>query len=423
MYGAITGSEWGKQSDSFSSDKFHDDTLEYLERIACENHPILERIRRREWDVEQLAKDYPARAEDVPEEDRRPTMITLADSLKEEYEENGDNSEWAQKLHVAINWKENSDEIETLREELLDAEKAKSDLRWPKTDKEKGLYYQNRQKDRQKVSSLRWAIRRTIAQDEYGNWPEDWNKDYDFREEFEAFLSNITSARQCFRERLWPDEEIRELVQKYLENPLWHLPQITNFLLVDLIDSDLIMVERDFYFGLFVPSIASEIVGPNSIFMPYLSPLHTVSPCLSKKAKKERWKWRTKKFTIGLGLIYILIGFWDGEKITDLLVNRGFPSWIFKVIWVITMLVFVLPPITSILTEERNKRRIGYASIFKQAHNLLNIRWDIYSGAYDAKTCIERLKKLDDQDLHISSLIYPLLELQLNSERESLPQR
>ena len=69
--------------------------------------------------------------------------------------------------------------------------------------------------------------------------------------------------------------------------------------------------------------------------------------------------------------------------------------------------------------EERRKRGKEYKSLYNQAHNLLNIRWDIYSGTYDARTCIERLKKLDDQDLHISSLIYPLLELQLSNSDAS----
>lgn len=39
MYGEITGSEWGKQSDEFRSDEFRDDTLKYLERIARESQP------------------------------------------------------------------------------------------------------------------------------------------------------------------------------------------------------------------------------------------------------------------------------------------------------------------------------------------------------------------------------------------------
>ncbi len=64
MYGKISGSGWGEQSE-FSSKQFYDDTLDFLEKIALENHPILYRIRCRECDVERLAKDYPAREEDI----------------------------------------------------------------------------------------------------------------------------------------------------------------------------------------------------------------------------------------------------------------------------------------------------------------------------------------------------------------------
>ena len=420
MYGAIFGSEWGEQSDNFRSDKFHDDTLEYLEKTARENNPILQRIRRREWDVERLAKDYPAREENILEDDRSPFNRTLENMLKKAVEENEADSEYAQKLRAAMNWQENFDEIEKLREELWAAKKVKADSKWWKNDEEKGLYHQNRQKVFETENSLEWAIKKTIASDEFGNWYEDWDKDYDFREEYETFLSNITSARKHFREELFLNQETPELVQKYLENPLWHLPQITNFLLVDLIDSDLIMLERDFYFGLFVPYIANEIEGLHSTYMPSLAPFHNITPCLAPKAKKARIKRRLKQFWIGVGLIYILRGSWEGKMITDLLINEGVPSWIFSVIWPIAGYLILLP-IMNIVLEYINKRKIKYNSIYNQALNLLNIRWDIYSGTYDAKTCIERLKKLDDQDLHISSLVYPLLELQPKF-RESLPQ-
>ena len=414
MYGPISGSEWGEQSDNFRSDKFRDDTLEYLERTARENNPILQRIRRREWDVEWLAKNNPAREEDILEEDRSPFNTTLADMLKKAVKENGADSEYAQKLRAAMNWKENFDEIEKLREELWAAKKVKGGSKWWKNDEEKGLYYQNRQKVFETENSLEWAIRGTMTRDEWGSWYEDWDEDYDFRKEFESFLGDITFARRHLREEL-DGYNTNELVQKYLENPLWHLPEITNFLLVDLIDSDLIMLERDFYFGLFDSSIANEILGLGATFMPSLN--MAASPCLSPKAKSKRRKWRSKKFTIGLGLIYVLIGSWEGEKITDLLVNQGFPSWIFTVIWAVAGYL-ILPPIMNIVLEYINKRKIKYNSIYNQAHNLLNIRWDIYSGTYDAKTCIERLKKLDDQDLHISSLVYPLLGLQVNTREK-----
>lgn len=404
MYGKISGSGWGEQSE-FRSHKFYDDTLDSLEKIARENHPILCRIRRHEWDVEGLAADFLANNK------------SLESMLEKECEENGEDSKRAQELRTKMNRLESANEIKRLRDEYNEASKAYSAVRYPKTEEEEQLYCLNRQKHFSAVHALRSAIKSAVARHEWG-WYEDWDKDYDFRDDFEAFLSDIVSARQNFRKDLFRNDETPELVQKYLENPLWHLPQITNFLLVDLIDSDLIMLEGDFYFGLFAPKITNEIESLFSEYIPSAAPMHNVSPNLSPKAKAARRNRRLKTFLIGSGLSYILIGSsLEGERITDLLINEGVPSWIFES-WMFAVILLiasslVLRPILDIVWEYINKRRIRYHSIYNQAHNLLNIRWDICSGTYDAKTCIERLKQLDNQDLHISSLIYPLLELQL----------
>ena len=142
---------WGEQSE-FSSDEFHEDTLKDLERFARDNHPILDRIRRREWEVERLAKDYPAREEDIPEEDRIPPHAkgfnavsktlklgyyspynkSLESMLEKECEEKGEDSERAQVLRAAMNWKENADEIKRLKDEYNEAYKAYSAVRYPK---------------------------------------------------------------------------------------------------------------------------------------------------------------------------------------------------------------------------------------------------------------------------------------------------
>lgn len=72
----------------------------------------------------------------------------------------------------------------------------------------------------------------------------------------------------------------------------------------------------------------------------------------------------------------------------------------------------------GIVGEEIRKRSIDIKSLYRKAHTLLNIRWDISSGLYDAQTFIEKLKRIDDA-LHISSLVYPLLELQ--KQLQTLP--
>lgn len=56
---------------------------------------------------------------------------------------------------------------------------------------------------------------------------------------------------------------------------------------------------------------------------------------------------------------------------------------------------------------------MGYNRFAKAAARFLVIRSDIASGMYGAPTLIERLKKLEDQDIEVPSLIYALLELQM----------
>lgn len=302
--------------------------------------------------------------------------------LKEAREKNEPDCEYIQKLQAAINWKENADEIKRLKDEYNEAYKAYSAVRYPKTEEEVGLYNLNRQKVGEAERSLRWVIQGAVARDEWGVWYEDWDKDYDFRKDFEEFLSDIVSARQNFRAELSPYsvENIRELVQKYLENPLWNLPQITNFLLVDLIDSDLIIIEKDFYVGLFAPYISDEIEGPHSTYMPFWKPFQNETPCLAPKAKETRSKRRLQQLLIGGGLTFILkFPLEGGERIIGLWINHGLPSWIVPFIWVIAGCL-ILYPIKDMIWEYINKRRIKYKSIYNQAHNLLNIRWDIYSG-------------------------------------------
>ena len=103
------------------------------------------------------------------------------------------------------------------------------------------------------------------------------------------------------------------------------------------------------------------------------------------------------------------------EDLDKLEISMGFPSWISgifpEILQTIGFIFFIGPLFYSIVGEAINKRRVDIKSLYRKAHTLLNIRWDISSGIYDAKTCIERLKRID-QPLHISSLVYPLLELQ-----------
>ena len=63
------------------------------------------------------------------------------------------------------------------------------------------------------------------------------------------------------------------------------------------------------------------------------------------------------------------------------------------------------------------KKRAAYRKLEKNAQKLADARFEIADGLYHAETLIERLKKLEEQDLKIHSLIYALLELR--DERET----
>ena len=423
MYGQIDVDEWGfiprkyrkyDAEENCRSDWIRLRTDKHLKSVAQENHPILLRIRDRERKIERLASNYPASEEDVVEEEHRLTMVTLSSLLKEAIEEHGYDSEQAQEYQAAINWQENTDEIKRLQKEYSGLHHSlfswASEFRWSvyqkPTEEEMRNYNLKREKYFSAESSLRSAIQSAVAQREWNEWHEKWDKDYDFRTVFEEFLFDIIRARQHFREELCEEsgQEICDLVQTYLDNPLWHLSEITNFLLLDLIDFDLIRLEVTFYFGLFKPNISDEIDGPHSNYYPSIKPFQDETPCLAPKAKNARRKRRLKQFWVGVVLGFI----WTAR---DQLINEGVPSWIFGILVTLAVLL-VLFPTMQIVLEHINKRRMKYNSICSQANDLLNIRWDISSGTYDAITCVERLIKLDDQDLHISSLIYKLLRLQ-----------
>ena len=398
MASPIVDASWGL-NDKFLSDKFYDDTFESLTRVARENHPIFQRIQRREREVKILSK------EPLNEEDDRSLFVpTLEERLKQEPWR----MEKARRLYAAIQWKEKSDEIETLQKQLDKARGAMNRARRGESDEEKTAYYENSQKSFNAKLELE-RIKETIVK--YAGC----DYDYQFRSDFENFLSDIVWARLHLRESLYPDgETISELIQKYLENPLWHLPQITNFLLVDFIDSHLIVFESEGYLGLFSSELQNKIGGPGSFFIPGFWG-NAGWLWLSDKAKADRAKWRFKKFLIGSGLIYLLMGTWEGQNITDLLISKVFPPWIPWIetsMWVFALAFFIFPLVGSIVDEQITKwKNPTIKNLCRQAHNLLAIRYEIHSGKYDAKTCIERLKRLEE-DLHISSLIYPLLELQ-----------
>ncbi len=107
--------------------------------------------------------------------------------------------------------------------------------------------------DSRKFRNQTFELLRKYAREHY----PDWDKDYKFQNELEYFLSVIAEQRCIIRE--FSTSHLYENVGKYLEHPAWHFPKITDFLLVDLIDAERLLLERRFHFELFPPEVADQI--------------------------------------------------------------------------------------------------------------------------------------------------------------------
>lgn len=392
--------DWGKPTNESESRKLRNHTFELLRKYACEHYPILRKIKEREYEVERLARDFIARETDVPEGDRWLQSPTLESAHREICEEQRDQSEHAKIFRAAMEWSKKRDEIDGLKQKA-----------------QRVLYSYSRidPHDYTEEYAARATLESTIRDvmvyaDRIWESNDEWGRDYEFRENLENFLHDIASHRCKLREELLPDDEFYHNVGRYLKNPLWHSRVITNFLLVNLIDTSLFDLERGCHFGLFPEYLGDQLGGPASYFIPFFN---STFPGLSPKGKKMREKWRFKNLMIGSGLIYIWVGSWEGEKISNLLANHdlNLPSWVFTMIGYIGI-GFLIHPIYSLLFQFINKKRMRYNRLAKVARELVVMRFEIDSGNYHAETLIERLKKLEKQDIMIHSLIYALLELQ-----------
>lgn len=260
---------WGKPKDESESRKFENYTFERLRKYAREHYPILKKIEDREYEVEKLAKNYIAKEADVSEDEHpflRPS--TLESLHKKIYEEQGDQSERAKIFRAAMAWSENRDEIDELRQ------KAREVL-----FKDTGPSYMRKDPwDYREEYEARTSLER-ITRNVMTEYNHDWDKDYEFRENLEIFLSNITIERCCIR-RNFRSSSLFEIIKIYLANPSWHSRGISDSLLVDLIDTHLISLERDSLISVFRPRVADQIEG----FSPFDS---RIAQLLTKVIKKR----------------------------------------------------------------------------------------------------------------------------------------
>ena len=269
---------WGKPKDESESREFENYTFERLRKYAREHYPILKKIKDREYEVEKLAKNYIAKEADVSEDEHpflRPS--TLESLHKEICEEQGDHTERAKMFHAAMEWSKKRNEIDEIKQK---AQKVTHSFGYSRIDP----------RDYREAYEARTSLERTIrdVMTKYYNdsdimteYNHNWDKEYEFRENLEIFLSNITIERCCIR-RNFRSSSLFEIINIYLANPSWHSRGISDSLLVDLIDTHLISLERDSLISVFRTRVADQIEG----FSPFDSRIAKLLTKVIKKTSK-----------------------------------------------------------------------------------------------------------------------------------------
>ena len=101
---------------------------------------------------------------------------------------------------------------------------------------------------------------------------------------------------------------LRRIDGKYLENPAWHSPKITDFLLVDLIDAERLLLESRFHFELFSPRVADQIHRLNGFhYDQKTKQRHISNPIPFSPKFKESKKRYIRRGAIVLGISFVLM--------------------------------------------------------------------------------------------------------------------
>jgi hypothetical protein len=222
----------------------------------------------------------------------------------------------------------------------------------------------------------------------YSTYPQIWEQNEDAltseewvtRYEIEDFVSDVVWNRYHLRANLGSEGMVSDCVGKYLENPKLQNPKITDYLLVDLLDDELILLERDFHVGLFQQQgLDIDTVTLFAMTRGY----HPVTE--RKRIWFKRFIWQSAILFVA-GLLISTGG----------MVRGGIG---------ILILIFVGLGWIGGLKNRRLRQRIA-----ELAFKFQMIRFEMAEQPYHAKTLIERLKTLEDRGLGVNSLIYGLLE-------------
>ncbi len=219
--------------------------------------------------------------------------------------------------------------------------------------------------------------------------------DQRLKSEVESFVFEVVWNRYWLRKgvdsEMLDSETVYQTVSKYLENPLFYNPTITDYLLVDLLDNELILLERDFHVGLF----AKQGINVNTVTLAAYE--HGFLP---RKSILRSFSW-AGLYTLILGIL-----FFKGWEMTQ----NPSQKW-----WGLICLLASIPMISLIVLAlvawTISPRRPVRRHVAELASQFQIIRFEIAGQPYHAKTLIERLKELEGKGLGVNSLIYGLLEL------------
>lgn len=173
-------------------------------------------------------------------------------------------------------------------------------------------------------------------------------------------------------------KSIYQYTKEYIDSSFAHNPYLTNSIIEQIIDIELLQLEYDIksfsefgYFNIEAIALSNTLKSP--------------------------WN---RIASIGVFSLIAMISI----SIIAILVANGY-LWVALIVCILSSWHYAVKFISYV----RSQRLKNKYSLMEQ--KLRAVRNEITSHSFDPKTISERIKKLENEGLYISSLIYPLLEI------------
>lgn len=234
---------------------------------------------------------------------------------------------------------------------------------------------------------------------EYEDKPHDdkYSKFSDEKEVFDDVLWSFVFYRHELKKQLNErpfiglsvKEEIFEYAKKYLDSIFIHNSFLTNSILAQVIDTELVPLEYEVN-GIAHP-MTGEIAARNTFGLAHPVKWSNLLP----------YPWN-ELVSSGLSLVFLIIGI--SAIIFFVSADLNWVAWIVGIFlaWHYVSKIFL------IANSAKTKGKLAVLGT-----NLRVIRNEIGSHSYDGKVLAERMKKLESDGLCVHSLVYPLLELSI----------